>query len=68
MGRLAVEVHFDAELLRSRLLEWDFDSETARIDELRKSIGQKARVLSQSLLGTLSFALQVCSSCGTAAL
>ena len=34
-------MHLDAELLRTRLLEWDFDSETNEIDEIRRNISAK---------------------------
>ena len=59
VGRLAVEMHLDAELLRTRLLEWDFDSESKEIDDIRRAIAHKVRVLSHSLLGTMTYAAQL---------
>ena len=59
VGRVALEVSFDVELLRSRLQNWDFAYEGERIEELRSRIGLKLKHMHGSLLGTLSYAIQL---------
>ena len=59
VGRVALEVFGDSEALRARLLDWDFGFESPPITDLLADIGARLRSLTATLLGSLTYAIQL---------